>query len=329
MKAWRVHSYGRYRDELRLDTGLERPSPSSGQALVRVLAAGVNFADILSIAGRYQEKAPLPFTPGSEIAGEVVEAGADGRFSTGDLVVARNMSGGFAEFAVVDEVFAFPIPARVNPLHAAAMLVTYGTSHVALFRRAALRPGEWLLIHGGAGGVGTAAIQLGKRAAATVIATAGGADKVQVCRDCGADEVIDYQREDIVDRVREITGGHGADVVYDPVGGDLFDASTRCIAWEGRLLVIGFASGRIPQVAANRVMLKNISVVGVNWPGYARHDLNALRAAQADIWAGHADGSLRPIIWKTLPLTALPEALAALEDRAGYGKIVIDVSGVA
>jgi NADPH2:quinone reductase len=327
MKAWRVFNHGPYRDELRFEPDVETPTPSHGQALVRVLAVGVNFADILSITGRYQVNPPLPFTPGCELVGEVVLGGPHARFHAGDRVVARTLSGGFAEYALVDDSFAFPFPADIEPVHAAAMLVTYGTSHVALFRRAALQPGEWLLVHGGAGGVGTAAIQLGKRAGARVIATAGGADKLRVCRECGADETIDYRREDIVERVREITGAHGADVIYDPIGGDIFDASTKCIAWEGRLLVIGFASGRIPEIAANRIMLKNISVVGVNWPEYGARDPEVLREAQEDIWAGCADGSLRPVIWKTLPLEAVPDALAAIEDRASYGKIVIDVAG--
>jgi NADPH2:quinone reductase len=327
MRAWRVYNYGPYRDELRFERDVEAPTPSAGQALVRVLAAGVNFADILSIAGRYQVKAPLPLTPGSELVGEVMEAGAQSHFHPGDRVVARTLSGGFAEFALVDDGFTFPLPAAVEPVHAAAMLVTYGTSHVALFLRAALQPGEWLLVHGGAGGVGTAAIQLGKRAGARVIATAGGADKLRVCRECGADEVIDYRAEDFVERVREITGGQGADVIYDPIGGDVFDASAKCIAWEGRLLVIGFASGRIPEIAANRIMLKNISVVGVNWPDYAKRDPTALADAQESIWSGYAEGALKPVIWKTLPLDAVPDALAAIEDRASYGKIVIDIAG--
>lgn len=328
MRAWRVNEYGHYRDVLHLDTDVPRPEPGHGQALVRVLAAGVNFADILSTAGRYQVKAPLPFTPGAEIAGEVVEAGPGCRRAPGDRIVGPPLTGGFADFALVDGEDTYVLPDGVDPVHAAAMLVTYQTSHVALFRRGGLRAGETLLVHAGAGGAGTSSIQLGRRAGARVIATAGGADKLTVCRNAGADEVIDYRAEDFVERVREFTGGHGADVIYDPVGGDVFDGSTRCIAWEGRLLVIGFASGRIPEIAANRILLKNISVVGVNWPEYRVRDPQVLAAAQEDIWAGYREGALIPVIWKTLPFEAVTEALAAIEDRASYGKIVIDVASV-
>jgi NADPH:quinone reductase-like Zn-dependent oxidoreductase len=236
-------------------------------------------------------------------------------------------TGAFAEYAVVDDGFAFSLPPWLDPADAAAMLVTYGTSHIALFRRASLRAGEWLLVHGGAGGVGTAAIQLGKRAGAHVIATAGGADKLRICRDCGADRTIDYTAQDFAQHVSEITGGRGADVIYDPIGGDVFDASTRCIAWEGRLLVIGFASGRIPEIAANRTMLKNVSIVGVNWPGYGEHDRAALAEAMDDVWAGYRDGSLKPVVWKTFPLEGVPDALAAIEARESYGKIVIRADG--
>jgi NADPH2:quinone reductase len=290
-----------------------------------VLAAGVNFADILSIAGRYQVKAPLPFTPGTEIAGEVLETGRDSELQVGQIVLASPASGGFAEFALVDDSAAFPVAADIDPLDAAVMLVTYQTSHVALFRRGSLKAGETLLVHGGAGGAGTSAIQLGKRAGARVVATAGGREKLEICRRCGADEVIDYRAEDFVERVSDLTGGRGVDVVYDPVGGDVFDGSVRCLAWEGRLLVVGFAAGRIPEVAANRVLLRNISIIGVNWPGYHVRERDVIVAAQEDIWAGYIEGSLRPVTWKRLPLESLPDALAAIESRESYGKVVIEM----
>jgi NADPH2:quinone reductase len=327
MKAWRVHQFGHYRDVMRFEDGVPDPKPPAGAAAVRVLAAGVNFSDILSIAGRYQVKAALPFTPGSELAGEVVASGERSRLKAGERVLAMSLTGSFAEYAVVSDRAAFTLPDDIDPVQAAAMLITYQTSHVALFRRAQLRAGEWLLVHGGAGGVGTAAIQLAKRAAARVIATAGGPEKLDVCRRCGADEAIDYQREDFVERVRKITDGRGADVIYDPVGGDVFDASIRCLAREGRLLVIGFSSGRIPEIKANRILLKNISLIGVEWPSYLEHGREALTEVQGDIWAGYRDGSLRPVISRVLPLSGVPEALAALESRESYGKIVIDVAG--
>lgn len=327
MRAWRVQEYGHYRKALRLEDSVPLPSPGPGQAVVRVLAAGVNFADILSVAGRYQVKTPLPFTPGAEIAGEVIEATPGCNLRPGERIVGPPVTGGFAEFALVEVDSAYTVPESVDPVHAAAMLVTYQTSHVALFHRGGLRRGETLLIHGGAGGAGTSAIQLGRRAGAHVVATARGADKMEICWRVGASDVIDYQAEDFVARVREMTDGRGADVIYDPVGGEVFDGSTRCVAWEGRLLVIGFASGHIPEIAANRILLKNISVVGVNWPEYRVRDRQVLTRAQDDIWAGYREGALVPVIWKTLPFDALPEALAAIEDRASYGKIVIDVAG--
>jgi NADPH:quinone reductase len=326
VKAWKARDHGRYREVLALED-VPVPTAQAGSAVVMVLAAGVNFADILAIAGRYQHKSEPPFTPGTELAGEVVEAGANSSAVVGGLIVGTTRAGAFAEYTAVDDALAFRIPAGVPPVDAAAMLVTYQTSHLALFRRARLSGGEWLLVHGGAGGVGSAAIQLGKRAGARVIATAGGEAKLSVCRDAGAEEAIDYGREDFVERVRAITGGHGADVIYDPVGGDVFDASTRCIAWEGRLLTMGFAGGRIPEIALNRVLLKNIDVIGVEWPSYYARNREAVVEAQNDIWAGYAEGTLRPIIWKTLPLDRVPEALEAIESRESYGKIVIDVAG--
>ena len=324
MRAWRVHEFGNYRDQLKLED-IPDPVPSGGSAVVRVTAAGVNFADILAIAGRYQHKSPLPFTPGTEVAGEVVGAGPDSALKRGQRILGMTRAGAFAEYTTIEDSFAYRLPDDVDPVHAAAILVTYQTSHLALFRRGRLQSGEWLLVHGGAGGVGSAAVQLGKRAGAKMIATAGGAAKLDICRRAGADHVIDYREENFVERVKEITGGHGADVIYDPVGGDVFDGSTRCIAWEGRLLTMGFAGGRIPEIKLNRVLLKNIDVIGVEWPGYYTHAPEVLAGVQDDIWAGYREGSLRPIIWKTLPLESVPEALAAIELRESYGKIVIDL----
>jgi NADPH2:quinone reductase len=325
MKAWRAHQYGHYRDELRLEE-IEAPRASGPTSLVRVLAAGANFADILSVAGKYQHKSPLPMIPGTEVVGEVIEAGPDSALKVGQRVLSVTRAGGFAEYTTIIDQMAFAVPDDIPSTDAAAMLVTYQTSHIALFRRAQLKAGEWLLVHGGAGGVGSAAVQLGVRTGARVIATAGGAEKLAICRDAGAEFTIDYRAEDFGERVREITSGRGADVIYDPVGGDVFDASTRCLAWEGRLLTVGFAGGRIPEIKVNRILLKNISIVGVEWPSYYIANREVLEAVQEDIWAGYRDGALRPIIWKTLPLAGLPEALAAIESRDSYGKIVIDLT---
>jgi NADPH2:quinone reductase len=325
MRAWRVHELGHYRDTLRLED-VPEPTAEGASAVVRVLAAGVNFADILAVAGKYQHKAPLPFTPGTEVVGEVVTPGPRSALRVGDRVLSMTRSGAYAEYTVVPDATAHVVPEDVDAKHAAAMLVTYQTSHIALFRRANLKAGDWLLVHGGAGGVGSAAIQLGARAGARVIATAGDAAKLDVCRDCGAEFAINYRNEDFVERVKEITGGNGADVIYDPVGGDVFDGSTRCIAWEGRLLAMGFAGGRVPEIALNRVLVKNISVVGVEWPSYYLRLPDAVVAAQEDIWAGYRERKLTPVIWKTLSLDAVPEALTAIESRESYGKIVIEVA---
>ena len=235
MKAWQVRRLGPPAEAMEL---VEVPDPVAGpgELLVRVEACALNFPDVLLAAGQYQEKPELPFTPGLEVCGTVV---GDGRRVIGGPPLPH---GGLAELAVLPEPAVFDAPAGMPADEAAALLITYQTAYVGLHRRAGLRAGEWLLVHAGAGGVGSAAIQVGLAAGARVVATAGGPEKVAVCRELGAHEVIDYRSEDITARVREVTGGHGADVVWDPVGGDVFDASRRCIAFEGRLVVVGFAS---------------------------------------------------------------------------------------
>src|SRR3954447_23577244 len=265
MRAWRVHSLGNPAEVMSLDE-VDQPTPGEGQVLVQVRAAGLNFPDVLMAMGQYQERPPLPFTPGVELCGEGVATG--GR-------VLGSPSGGpgaFAEYALMDADAAWPVPEGMSDEQAASLYLTYQTGYVGLHRRAHLQAGEWLLVHAGAGGVGSAAIQLGKAAGAKVIATAGGAHKVQVCRDLGADHAIDYTTEDFVSVVKEVTGGRGADVIYDPVGGDIFDQSRRCIAFEGRLVVVGFTSGRIPEAPANHLLVKNYSVVGLHWGLYRKMD---------------------------------------------------------
>jgi NADPH:quinone reductase len=229
----------------------------------------------------------------------------------------------FAEELAVPDAHLFPVPAGLTMAQAASFVITYQTGWFALVHRAALRSGETLLVHGGAGGVGIAAIQLGRALGATVIATAGSEEKLEVCRRAGAHHVIDYKDDDWVGEVNRITGGRGADVIYDPVGGDVFDKSLKCIAWEGRILVIGFASGTIPELKINRVLLKNIAVVGLYWGAYQMRDPGIVQRAH-DALAGHvARGELAPMVWKELPLAQLPEALAALESRASWGKVVV------
>jgi NADPH2:quinone reductase len=223
----------------------------------------------------------------------------------------------------MDADAAWPVPDGMTDEQAAALYLTYQTGHVGLHRRAGLRAGEWLLVHAGAGGVGTAAIQLGKAAGATVIATAGGPRKTEICRSLGADHVIDYTAEDFVPIVKEITGGHGADVIYDPVGGDVFDGSRRCIAFEGRLVVVGFTSGRIPSAPANHVLVKNYSVVGLHWGLYRKHDPAVMGTVHEELCRLFADGAIDPLIGQVLPLDAAPQAMAAIADRGTVGKVVL------
>ena len=325
MRAWRVHEYGDYREVLRLEEGLPAPLRDPGQLLVEVRAVGLNFADTLSVQGRYQIKPALPFTPGIEASGVVLEADPGGGFRAGDRVIAAVPWGALAERIVVDAGSCFRVPAGMGHREAAALLLTYQTSHFALLRRGGLVAGETLLVHNGAGGVGSAAIQIGKALGATVIATAGGPDKLDVCRRAGADHVLDYRERDFVADVMQLTAGRGADVIYDSIGRDVFDASTKCIAFEGRLLVIGFAGGRIPTIAANRIMLKNISIVGLNWGAYRDHHSPLVPAVHDEICAMHADGRIEPLIFASYPFEELPSAMDDLLSRRSWGKLVVDV----
>src|SRR4051812_7911790 len=316
MRAWRVHELGNPDDVLKLED-VEQPTPGEGQVLVKVRAAALNFFDNLMIQGVYQEKPPLPFTPGSELCGEIVE--------TGQRVLGSTSGGpgAFAEYALMDANAAWPVPEGMSDEKAASLYITYQTGHVGLHRRAHLRAGEWLLVHAGAGGVGSAAIQLGKAAGAKVIATAGGERKTEVCRRLGADHVIDYTAEDFVPLVKEITGGHGADVVYDPVGGAVFEGSRKCIAFEGRLVVVGFTSGTIPQAPVNHALVKNYSIVGLHWGLYRKHDPALFGQVHEELCRLFADGAISPLIGDTLPLADLPKAMAAIADRGTVGKVVL------
>jgi NADPH2:quinone reductase len=322
VKAWRAHQYGPYRDVLRFED-VDPPELPEGGVIVKIEAASLNFPDMLAIAGQYQVKAPLPFIPGMESAGTVIAAGTKSAYKPGDRVIANHMWGAFAEQIAVPDQMLFPVPAGLDAAQAASLVITYQTGWFALVHRAALRAGETLLVHGGAGGVGIAAIQLGRALGATVIATAGGDEKLEICRKAGAHHAIDYGKEDFVAEVTRLTKGRGADVIYDPVGGDVFDRSMKCIAWEGRLLVIGFASGRIPEVKVNRVLLKNCSIVGLYWGAYQMRDPAKVREAHEALTTLIGKGEVAPMVWKQLPLAELPQGLAALESRASWGKIVV------
>lgn len=307
-------------------TVCEAPEPAlrPGTLELEVKAAGCNFFDILMCRGTYQVKPAFPFVPGAEVAGEVIGVGEGVRdFSAGDRVLASAGLGGFAERAVVPAGACWALPPGMSFAQGAALPIIYPTAFAGLVYRAALAPGETLLVHAAAGGVGTAAVQIGKALGARVIATAGGADKLEVARACGADVLVDYREEDFVDRVRQETGGRGADVIYDSVGGDVFERSLKCIAWNGRLLVIGFASGEIPSVRANRILLKNIAVVGLHWGAYAQHEPARIAETFRALFELHRDGKIAPVIFRTYPLEETAEALVALGSRKTWGKVIV------
>jgi NADPH:quinone reductase len=314
VKAWQVRQLGAPEDALEL-VDVPDPVAGPGELLVRVEACALNFPDVLLCAGLYQDKPDLPFTPGLEVCGTV-----DGRRVLGGPPLPH---GGLAELAVLPADAVFDVPDGMPADEAAALMITYQTAWVGLHRRAALQEGEWLLVHAGAGGVGSAAIQVGLAAGARIIATAGGPEKTAVCRELGAQETIDYRTEDIAARVKEITGGHGADVIWDPVGGDVFDASRRCIAFEGRLVVVGFAAGRVPTVPAGHVLVKNYSVVGLHWGLYRTVDPPVIAAAHAALTELYAAGRIKPLVSERVPMAGAPAALTRLASRGTVGKLVV------
>jgi len=296
------------------------------EARIRVRACGVNFADTLMIAGKYQIKPEFPFTPGLEAAGEVVEIGAEvNHLAIGTRVLAvMRFGGAYAEEIAVNADAVVPIPHAMDFVTAAAFPVAYGTSHFALTHRGHLKPGETLLVLGAAGGVGLTAVEIGKQLGARVIAAAGSPEKLAVAREHGADELIDYQRESIRDRVRDLTGGLGADVVYDPVGGDAFDQALRAVNWEARMLVIGFAAGRIQSVPANLILVKNISVIGVVWGAQAARDPVLVSRNLAELLRWWEAGRLKPLVARTFPLAGAGAAMTALLSRRYAGRIVLE-----
>jgi len=302
------------------------PSPplGAGQVRIAVRACGVNFPDVLMIRGLYQLKPPFPFSPGLEVAGDIIEVASDVRgLQVGERVMATMMYGGFAEEVVVPAAALLPMPAEMSYEHGAGFSLVYGTSHVALTHRAQLKAGETLLVLGAAGGVGLTAVELGKRLGAEVIAAASTPQKLELARAYGADQLINYTRENLRDRLNELTDGRGVDVIYDPVGGDIFDQALRRLAWEGRYLVIGFASGRIPSLPANIALLKNASIVGTFWGAYLQHDPGVIRASFAVLTDWYAAGALKPHIHKVFALDEAASALRQLMDRRAAGKVLI------
>jgi NADPH:quinone reductase len=304
----------------------EVPAPPlrDGTVRIEIHAAGVNFADILLIAGQYQDRPPLPFIPGMEVGGVVREAGPGvTELKPGDRVLASVGRGGFAEEVVVEAEIVHRIPDGMDLVSAAGFPVAYSTSHGAFAWRARLQPGESVLVLGASGGVGLTAVEIAKAMGATVIAAAGGAEKLAIAERAGADHLVDYTREDLRERVKAITDGRGVDVVYDPVGGDAFDRSLRSIAWEGRLVVIGFAAGRIPQIPANLVLVKNIDVIGFFWGSYRRYKPHLLTESYQQLFRWFEAGKLKPHISHRLPLARVGDALALLQARKSTGKVVL------
>ena len=304
MRAWQVKELGDPGNALTLEE-IDDPSPGAGEIVVEVEAAALNFFDILLCKGEYQERPALPFTPGAEVAGTVLSAGEETELEEGARVLATPPlpHGGFAEQVSVPESTTYPIPDGMPSEEAAALHIVYQTAHFALHRRAGLQEGETVLVHAGAGGVGSAAIQLARAAGARVFATAGGEEKVEICRSLGAEVAIDYKQENFIDVVKEATDGRGADVIFDPVGGDVFDGSRRCVAFEGRIVVIGFASGRIPEVPANHLLVKNYSVLGLHWGLYGKMLPHLIRETHEELMNLYKAGKIKPLIYRFGPLS--------------------------
>jgi NADPH2:quinone reductase len=324
MKAWRVSGLGEPRDVMTLDE-IADPEPEAGQLQVRVLGAAANFPDALMCRGLYQVRPPLPFTPGVELCGEVAALGpGSSGFAVGDRVIGASAlpAGGFAELALMDTATTFAAPVALDDAEAAAFYIGYQTGWFGLHRRAHLQPGETLLVHAAAGGVGSAAIQLGKAAGARVIGVVGGLEKVEVASRLGADVVVNRHTEDFVEVVKEVTGGRGADVVYDPVGGDAYQRSTKCIAFEGRILVVGFAGGQIQSAALNHALVKNYSIVGLHWGLYNTQNPQLVRVCHEELSKLAADGVVKPLVSERLALEAVADGLQRLADGTTVGRVV-------
>jgi NADPH:quinone reductase len=324
MRAWQIYQLGEPSDALRL-AEIPDPEPAAGQVLVRVLGAAANFPDVLMCQGSYQVRPPLPFTPGVELCGQVVALGSGVTgVAVGDRVIGGPVlpSGAFAELALMDAEAVLPAPEGLDDAEAAAFYLTYQTGWFGLHRRARLAAGETLLVQAAAGGVGSGAIQLGKAAGARVIGVVGGERKAEVARALGADVVVDRLSQDFVQVVKEVTDGRGADVVYDSVGGEAYARSTKCVAFEGRILVVGFASGQIPSAALNHALIKNYSIVGLHWGLYRTKEPQAIVECHRQLTRLVADGAIRPLVSERLGLDDVPAALDKLAHGDTVGRIV-------
>lgn len=315
MQAWRVHRNGEPSEVMRLEE-VERPVPGDGQVQLLVRAANINFPDALLCRGHYQVRPPLPFTPGVEICGET----EDGRRVIATPALPH---GGLSQYVVADAAALLPAPEALDDAEAAALHIGYQTGWFGLHRRARLQAGETLLVHAAAGGVGSAAVQLGKAAGATVIGVVGGPEKARVARELGCDVVIDRRTDDIVAAVKEATGGRGADVVYDPVGGDAYTASAKCVAFEGRIVVVGFASGAIPSPALNHVLVKNYSVMGLHWGLYNTKDPAAVLRCHEELTGLAERGAIKPLISERVPMKGAADAVQRVADGVTTGRVVV------
>ena len=324
MKAWQIHELGEPKESLKVHE-MDTPEPMTGLLLIEVDAVGLAFPDVLQCRGEYQVKPPLPFTPGGETAGRVIAVGEGVEdFSVGQKVIS--LGGGLSEQALVHAQMSFGIPDSMDQVKAAALPMNYGTTWFALHDRALIKSGESLLVTGASGGTGSAAIQLGLAAGARVIAVAGGKEKVEACRALGADVVIDHrEEEDLVERVREVTNNEGVDVAYDPVGGEIFQKVRRCMAWNGRLLVIGFVAG-IPEIATNHVLLKNYSVVGVHWGASLGRDPSSFKQQMSSVVELSGSGEVDPLLHPIYGFESANQALQDIADRKVVGKVVIDLN---
>lgn len=322
MKALLCKHLGPARDLVLED--VPSPTPKPNEVLLNVQAAGVNFPDTLIIEGKYQFQPPLPFSPGGEAAGTVAAVGDKvSGFKVGDRVMALTGWGAFAEQVAVPASNVMPVPAGMDFITAAAFGMTYGTSMHALRQRGRLQTGETLLVLGASGGVGLAAVEIGKAMGARVIAAASSAQKLAVARAAGADDLIDYSQDNLREAIKRLTDGKGVDVIYDPVGGELFEHAVRGLAWNGRLLVVGFASGTIPQLAANLVLLKGAAVLGVFWGAFAQRQPDDNAANFKQLFAWHAQGKLKPLVSQTYALADAGAAIETLGQRQAVGKLVV------
>jgi NADPH:quinone reductase and related Zn-dependent oxidoreductases len=302
---------------------LPLPEPGPGQVRVKVAAAALNFLDTLMIGGRYQERPPLPFAPGVELSGTVDAVGTDAALTVGDRVCGLVAYGAFAQYACVDAADLYRVPDAVDLVDAAALPVVYGTAHHALLERGRLQAGETLLVLAAAGGVGLATVQLGRALGLRVLAVAGGADKCALCLQHGAGQAFDYSEPTWVEQVKAATDGRGVDAVLDPVGGDYTGQALRLLAFGGRLLIVGFAAGAIAQIPANRLLLKDLSALGVIWGAWRRRNRPAAAKQMADLFALWAQGAIAPLVSQRRPLRDAPQAIADLGARRTTGKVLL------